>query len=61
MKTVFATAVIAAIGFALDPFTGCWSDPNHPDGYRIIKMNEGQLDKQGATVGTVSGSDTGKT
>ena len=37
---------------------GCYADPNHPAGYRIIKMSN-EVDESGAELGTCSGSDTG--
>ena len=40
-------------------FDGCWSDPKHPDGYRVIKISDNVEKQTGAKLGTVSGSDTG--
>ena len=58
-------ALAATIGLAAarakvgDVFIGCYTDPNHPDGYRWISFFS-TVDKKEARTGECMGSDTGK-
>ena len=57
-------ALVALIGAVSaeegDIFVGCYTDPNHPQGWRWVSFEE-EFDQDGARIGTCDGSDTGPT
>ena len=53
------TIAAATAGKVGDVFIGCYTDPNHPDGYRWVSFTS-TIDKTGARIGECAGSDTGK-
>ena len=60
MKYTFVSSLFAALATAEmgDIFIGCYTDPNHPDGYRVITFTQNY--NWGYRVGSCDGSDTGK-